>query len=133
MIKRAAIPLVWFLVFCAIMTGLFLLARPTLVAAQDNCTCNVTIFNDVVAEFPDEWELDFETYMGQIVAALITGGITALAFWRREFMLYLISALTLVLFGLDFTDTNMSVGIMVVALGAYCAWQWLERLLGRAR
>ena len=63
--------------------------------------------------------------IGAIVLAL-----TIIAFWRRDFFLYVIATLALVFYGLYFTDTHMAVGIMICVMGAYSGWKAIDNLVG---
>lgn len=63
---------------------------------------------------------------------LLTLGTALIAFWRRDSLLYVIAGIMLILFGIQWAETTLGIGVMVAILGGYCFWKAIERQMGRA-
>lgn len=63
---------------------------------------------------------------------LLALGITLIAFWRRDSILYVITGITLILFGTQWAETSLGPSVMVAILGGYCFWKAVEKAIGRA-
>lgn len=64
---------------------------------------------------------------------VVTVMVTWLAFWRRDLFLYLLAAPVTVMFGFAWYETypadfGLVGAVVIIAIGAYCAWKVLENL-----
>lgn len=58
--------------------------------------------------------------LGMVGGALLIFGITFLAFWHRDRVLYILTGFAWLLFGFDFYRTSAYVSIILAMLGIYC-------------
>lgn len=46
-------------------------------------------------------------------------GITGIAYWKRDVILYILAAFVLIFYGLEYTDTSMIFGILTIMTGIW--------------
>ena len=66
--------------------------------------------------------------MEDLIELLIVFFLVVLAYWRKELIIYLIASIMLVFYGIDYTDTTMIIGIMIIALGT---WTFIKGVMTR--
>ena len=66
--------------------------------------------------------------MEDLIELLIVFFLVVLAYWKKELILYLLASIMLVFYGIDYTDTTMIIGIMIIALGA---WTFIKGVMTR--
>lgn len=50
---------------------------------------------------------------------VIVLGITGIAYWKRDVILYILSAFVLIFYGLEYTETSMIFGILTIMTGIW--------------
>ena len=54
-----------------------------------------------------------------LVGLLLVLVLTGLAYWHRDRLLYVVAGLGFLLIGVDYIDTNVYIGILLVVVGVY--------------
>ena len=59
------------------------------------------------------------TYGDDLVGLSLVLVLTGLAYWHRDRLLYVVAGLGFLLIGVDYIDTNVYIGILLVVVGVY--------------
>jgi len=59
------------------------------------------------------------TYGDDLVGLLLVLVLSGLAYWHRDRLLYVVAGLGFLLIGVDYFDTNVYIGILLVVVGIY--------------